>query len=173
VESGQDTLHTFGHFPFLENSEICSKKPFAIMARLLRKEGAVIGHVGCSGCTIKIGGHMAEKKKATSESTETEKATSSAFDCLAVTQVSVWPFKEGVNYGHVKGMAQIVLNDQIVIRGLRITEGSNGMFIGYPIDAFYKGEDFRNICNPITRQLREHIENCVLEKYHASVAAAG
>ena len=77
------------------------------------------------------------------------------------------------NYGHVKGMAQIVLNDQIVIRGLRITEGSNGMFIGYPIDAFYKGEDFRNICNPITRQLREHIENCVLEKYHASVAAAG
>ena len=30
------------------------------------------------------------------------------------------------------------------------------------------GEDFRSVCCPMTRQLREHIENCVLEKYSAS-----
>jgi len=100
-----------------------------------------------------------------------ETAASTAFDCLAVTQVSVWPFKEGSNLGHMKGLAQIVLNDQMVIRGLRIMDGENGMFVGYPNDPFYKGEDFRSICNPITRQLREHIENCVLEKYQAQVAA--
>ena len=33
------------------------------------------------------------------------------------------------------------------------------------------GDDYRNIYNPITRKLREHIENCVLEKYQATVAA--
>ncbi len=96
---------------------------------------------------------------------------STAFDCLAVTQVSVWPFKDGANLGHMKGLAQIVLNDQMVIRGLRIMDGENGMFVGYPNDPFYKGEDFRTICNPVTRQLREHIENCVLEKYQSQVAA--
>ena len=98
-----------------------------------------------------------------------EKETSSAFDCLAVTQVQVYPFKETPSMGHVKGMASVVLNDQFQIRGLRIMEGDNGLFVGYPVDPFYKGGDFRSLCFPITRQLREHIENCVLEKYSAAV----
>ena len=66
-------------------------------------------------------------------------------------------------------MASIVLNDQFQIRGLRIMEGENGLFVGYPNEPFYKGEDFRSVCFPMTRQLREHIENCVLEKYQASL----
>lgn len=98
-----------------------------------------------------------------------EKETSSAFDCLAVTQVQVYPFKETPSMGHVKGMASVVLNDQFQIRGLRIMEGDNGLFVGYPVDPFYKGEDFRSLCFPTTKQLREHIENCVLEKYSAAV----
>lgn len=89
----------------------------------------------------------------------------SPFDVLAVTKVDVFPFSGGVNMGHMKGMAKIVLNDQFVIRGLRVMEGENGMFVSYPIDPFYKGEDCRSVCFPMTRQLREHIENCVLEKY--------
>lgn len=98
-----------------------------------------------------------------------EKEISSAFDCLAVTQVQVFPFKEGPSMGHLLGLATIVLNDQFQVRGLRIMDGENGLFVGYPNDPFYKGEDFRSVCFPITRQLREHIENCVLEKYHASL----
>ena len=92
-----------------------------------------------------------------------------SFDCLAVTGVQVWPFKEGPSLGHMKGLAQITLNDQMVIRGLRIMEGEYGLFVSYPLDPFYKGEDFKPICNPITRQLREHIENCVLEKYKTEI----
>lgn len=103
------------------------------------------------------------------EPEETVAPESPAFDCLAVTQVQVFPFKDGVNLGHIKGLAQIVLNDQLVIRGLRIMDGLNGLFVSYPIDPFYKADDFRTILNPITRQLREHIENCILEKYQAAV----
>ena len=88
------------------------------------------------------------------------------FDCLSVTQVQV--FKEGPSMGHMVGTASVILNDQFLIRGLRIMEGENGLFVGYPNDPFYKG-DFRSICFPMKRQLREHIENCVLEKYQASL----
>jgi stage V sporulation protein G len=95
---------------------------------------------------------------------------SDKFECIAVTQVDVFPFQGGVNLGHMKGLARVVLNDQLVIRGLRIMEGINGLFVSYPLDPFYKGEDFRSIVNPITRQLREHIENCILEKYQAAIA---
>lgn len=98
-----------------------------------------------------------------------EKEISSAFDCLSVTQVQVFPFKEGPSMGKMLAKASIVLNDQLQVRGLRIMEGENGLFVGYPNDPFYKGDDFRSICFPMTRQLREHIENCVLEKYQASL----
>jgi stage V sporulation protein G len=97
-----------------------------------------------------------------------EKETSS-FDCLAVTQVQVYPFQQGPSMGHLLGLATIVLNDQFQVRGLRIMDGEHGLYVGYPNDPFYKGEDFRSVCCPMTRQLREHIENCVLEKYRASL----
>ena len=94
-----------------------------------------------------------------------EHPTDSQFDVLAVTSVQVFPFKDAVNLGHMKGLAQVTINDQLVIRGLRIMDGENGLFVGYPTDPFYKSDDLRSICFPVTRQLREHIENCVLEKY--------
>ena len=89
------------------------------------------------------------------------------FEPLQVTQVQVFPFKESVSMGHIKGLATVVLNDQLVIRSLRIMEGENGLFVGYPLDPFFKGEELRSITNPLTRALREHIENVVLEKYQA------
>ena len=52
---------------------------------------------------------MAEK---TEKKTSSIPAMSPAFDCLAVTNVQVFPFKEGANLGHMKGLASIVLNDQ-------------------------------------------------------------
>ena len=90
----------------------------------------------------------------------------SQFDVLAVTKVKVFPFEVGANLGHMKGFAQVILNDQLVINGLRIMDGENGLYVGYPYDPFYKGEDLRSVCFPMTRQLREHIENCVLEMYN-------
>lgn len=98
-----------------------------------------------------------------------EKKESPAFDCLAVTQVLVFPFKDSP-LATVKAMATVVLNDQFMVRGLRVMNGCNGLFVSYPVDPFFKGDDFRTVCNPITRQLREHIENCVLEKYQAAIA---
>lgn len=90
-------------------------------------------------------------------------------DCLQVTNVQVFPFKEGANFGRIKGLATIVLNDQIQLRCLRVMDGENGLYVGYPNDPFYKGEDYRSIFLPITRQLREHIENVVLEKFNKAV----
>lgn len=99
--------------------------------------------------------------------TEEQKEESQSFDCLAVTAVQVFPFKESL--GRVKAVANVTLNDQLQIRGLRVLDGSHGLFVSYPVDPFYKGEEFRSLVAPVTRQLREHIENCVLEKYQAAI----
>lgn len=97
---------------------------------------------------------------------ETENKT---FGCLVVTHVQVHPFKEGPSMGHIKGLATIVLNDQLHLKGLRIMDGENGLYVGYPTDPFCKGEEFRSCYNPITRALREHIENEVLEAYQKAI----
>ena len=94
-----------------------------------------------------------------------EKKAGTGFDCLAVTNVQVYPFRDGAICGKILALATVVLNDQLTIRGLRVMDGEYGMFVGYPNDPFYKGEDLRSTVFPITRALREHIENCVLEKY--------
>ncbi len=95
----------------------------------------------------------------------------SEFDCLVVTNVRVYPFKEGINMGHIKALARVVLNDQFELTQLRVMDGENGLFVGYPNDPFYKGEEYRSIFHPITRECREHIENCILEKYQEVTAA--
>ena len=84
---------------------------------------------------------------------------------IEVTKVDVYTFKEGTDIGHVKAIANIVLNKQIQVRGLRVMDGECGLFVGYPNDPFYKGDDFRSIVSPLTAELRHHIEKRVLEKY--------
>ena len=134
---------------------------------------------------------MAKKKLAKKKSTEPKNAVMSVVidgveyvpapacpqepepaedDCLRVTHVTVYPFKLSVDKSnHIRGVAEIVLNDQLIVRGLRVMDGVNGLFVSYPNDPFYKGEDFRSIYYPISREQREVVENAVLDKYKSIV----
>ena len=90
------------------------------------------------------------------------------FDCLSVTHVEVSVFKQGAYLGKLRGFATIVLNGQLQIRGLRIMDSENGLYVGYPTDPFCR-EDSSTWFIPMTRQLREHIECVVLEKYQQAI----
>ena len=134
---------------------------------------------------------MAKKKLAKKKSTEPKNAVMSVVidgveyvpapacpqepepaedDCLRVTHVTVYPFKLSVNkINHIRGVAEIVLNDQLIVRGLRVMDGVNGLFVSYPNDPFYKGADYRSIVCPITKQLLRVIEKVVLTKYQEAI----
>ena len=98
----------------------------------------------------------------------TDKEENIEYERLTVTDVKVHPLQ--AQTAHIMGLATIVLNDQVVVRGLRVMDGESGLFVGYPNDPFYKGEDLRTVFQPINRQLREHIEDKVLEKYQEGIA---
>lgn len=89
---------------------------------------------------------------------------------LTCTNIQVFPFKVQPENARIMGLATVVLNDQLVMRGLRIMKGENGLFLSYPLNDPSFKEDFRTLYNPITRQLREHIEFAVLSKYNECVA---
>lgn len=86
------------------------------------------------------------------------------FDYLVVTEVQLTLFREGAQGGCL-AKASVVLNDQLTITSMRVMDGVNGLYVAYPNDPFYSGDTYSSIVYPITRELREHIENCVLEKY--------
>lgn len=100
-------------------------------------------------------------------------STYSEYPELEVTHVQVFPVENRPSGSHLVAKAEIVLNDQFIVRGLRIIEGVNGLFVGYPVDPNLDGETFRSTCNPVTRALREHIEETVLEKYQELREAQG
>ena len=84
-----------------------------------------------------------------------------------VTNVKIFPFKDGANLGHMKGVATIEVFGALSIRGLRIMEGSEEgkYFVGFPIDPFYKGEDYRSIVTPLNDSVKQAINDAVIGKY--------
>lgn len=83
---------------------------------------------------------------------------------IVVTHVNIYD-DNGNTLGKIKAHADVTLNDAIQVRGIRVMDGVNGLFIGFPNDPFYKGEDFRSLVSPITRECREEIEEAVLNAY--------
>ena len=77
---------------------------------------------------------------------------------LKVTQVKVFPFKEGLNIGRIKAIAEFVLNGQLLLRGVCVMDGENGISLDY------LGEDIVAFL-PMTREFREEIEAAVLNEY--------
>lgn len=91
------------------------------------------------------------------------------FPTAKVTQVEVFPFKttsKQYTDKHICGLATVVLNDQFVIRDLRIMESVNCVYVAYPsrVDK-YAHDEYQSVANPIKRALREEIENVVLNEY--------
>lgn len=95
-----------------------------------------------------------------------------SFDCICVTDVRISTIKQIDGLTHTKALAEIVFNDQLLIRGIRVVEGENGLYISYPFP-FHPttGEDGqpRSTVFPITKVLRDHVEAVVIEKYQDAV----
>ncbi len=63
----------------------------------------------------------------------------------------------------IKAYVTFVLNDSFVIHDARIIEGNNGLFVAMP--SRKSNDGFRDICHPITKQLRETINQIILSEY--------
>lgn len=93
-----------------------------------------------------------------------------AFDRICVTDVRISPIRQIEGLTHTKALAEVVFNDQLLIRGIRVVEGENGLYISYPFHPT-KGEDGqqRSSVFPITKALRDYVEAVVLEKYQDTI----
>lgn len=64
----------------------------------------------------------------------------------------------------LKAFASMTFNDSFVIRGLKIIEGTNGMFVAMPSRKKPDGT-FQDIAHPINNESRAFIEARILGEY--------
>lgn len=79
---------------------------------------------------------------------------------MEITQVHVQPSEDQ----RVRGYASIVLDDCFLVNDIKIIAGPQGCFISMPSRKRKDGK-FRDIAHPITKAMRERIENRVFDEF--------
>jgi len=84
---------------------------------------------------------------------------------IEITDVVIFPIKNKQEGSNLQSFAKVLFNDTFCITGIRIVEGKNGLFLGFPQQ--YKKEEGKgyDICFPTTADMREYITDQVLAQY--------
>ena len=76
--------------------------------------------------------------------------------------VRTYPILEPKN--NVMANASVTINDLIAINGIRVVEGSNGLFATMPQTKDSKG-NYRDVAFPVTKELRQQLNEAIVNQY--------
>jgi len=65
--------------------------------------------------------------------------------------------------GCVKGNCTVTYNNMIAIKGVKVIEGSKGLFVAMP--SFRLGDEYKDLVHPITKEGRQAMNEAVLAAY--------
>jgi stage V sporulation protein G len=66
--------------------------------------------------------------------------------------------------------ASITIDGKFAVSGIRVVNSGNGPFVAMPQTRDSKG-DYRDLCFPVTKELRQQISDAVLSEYAAALDA--
>lgn len=69
--------------------------------------------------------------------------------------------------GNLKGIASISLDDEFVVKGLRVYEGQKGLFVSMPSTKV--GDEYRNDCFPLTKECWDKVHDAVINAYQLAL----
>lgn len=70
--------------------------------------------------------------------------------------------------GNLKAFASITIEDKIVITGLKVVKGKNGLFINFPQYKDSNG-DYKDIAFPLSKETRNNLTKLVLTEYNKTL----
>ncbi len=84
---------------------------------------------------------------------------------MEITDVKVYPFDTSRIGGRVRAVADITIEDQLIIKGIKLVESKHGgLFISFPKKQSSKGK-FIDIIQPISPEFQEKVRRAVVDKY--------
>jgi stage V sporulation protein G len=91
---------------------------------------------------------------------------------LKITQVQVFPIHPA-DKGKLRALCRVLINDELLLSSLRVYAGTIQYFVSYPNDPHHKGEDYRQLYYPVTKDLRDNIEAAILTEFHRVIQQNG
>ena len=82
---------------------------------------------------------------------------------MDITNVSVRRYNQPKN--NLKGFAQVTLDDELVLTGIKIVKGNKGLFVSMPSTYWESDEGYHDIYFPITKEFRAELQEEILEAY--------
>lgn len=67
----------------------------------------------------------------------------------------------------IKGTASVNINGAFAVRGVKIIEGTNGLFVSMP--SYKAGNEYKDICFPITQECRKQLNDAVIGAYEQAI----
>ena len=64
-----------------------------------------------------------------------------------------------------KALASCLVSNAIMITGIRVVEGKNGLFISMPQKKNAQTGDFTDIAFPISKEMREELSQSILDEF--------
>lgn len=71
--------------------------------------------------------------------------------------------------GKMKAVVSVTFDNAIVVHDIKIIDGQEKLFIAMPSRKTPDGE-FKDIAHPINAQMRQYLEDAILEKYETALA---
>jgi len=79
--------------------------------------------------------------------------------------VNVRPIKPK---GNLLGFADVVINGQFAVRGIKVVTGENGLFMSMPSTLDGNGQ-YRDVCHPITSDFHKQLNQAVVAGYNQTI----
>jgi len=70
------------------------------------------------------------------------------------------------NGGSLKAFADLQFDDAFVVKGFKVVEGKDGLFVGMPSEVGKNGKWF-DIFMPLTDEIKQDIEDALVQAYEA------
>ena len=70
--------------------------------------------------------------------------------------------------GKLKAFASVVFDDSFVVHGMKIIDGSKGLFVAMPSRKRSDGSH-EDVAHPVNREFRHKIQSVLLERYHEEI----
>lgn len=84
---------------------------------------------------------------------------------MKITDVKIYPFDTGRIGGRVRAVAEVIIDDILLIRDIKVIESKHGgLFINFPKKKSSSNR-FLEIVEPLSKEFAEEVRRAVVDKY--------
>lgn len=83
---------------------------------------------------------------------------------MRITSIHIEPMPDD---GQVKATAEVVLNDSLFLKGIKVMRGRYGLFLAFPSSSSKSGH---RVFETVSLRFRKELQDCILKAYRDCIS---